>query len=551
MIVGYNDNDNNGDTAGFGGGKSDDGGDDGAGNRGNESNGGEGGGQFDLGVKGPQSHVDEDGNFIGVSGPDLDYAEKVVANLKTNFSIAWGKFKEKSLLSKIGIGLTAVSNPTVAAITAVALGVKSLAQALDDPGLSDGEKKGVKEGVDKFNNLPDEDREKAVEDFQTLADTDTTDTTDDTPVEPGPTRDFWNTLVDEFYGTGDFKVPAQYRDVVSANYKIDDVESNGTTIDESGNIVTPDGQKIDEQDYFSKKADQLNKAGNLSAQGGKWTASDVEKGFSDAGLTAEEHFSKYGKTEGIEPKYVQTMAGNQMINSSFKDLVYGSTNHMANAGRLYQKGLTEANAKQTNLFDELIARSRDQSADLETAQGKQDSILDGLVADAQGGTGYYKPFNFRLMGQDQSFVPKANRDTAEQVAGFGQQGYDNASNTFTQLQAAGANEGNFGQKTFDNTSSALKDILASASLTDPSNAGTKYLDSLMNMATEEEKRRAADSNETYRNDALDKGIAVTQQQIDASKPGTFDQAVGFATLWNAANSGGDNSILEALKGLLD
>ncbi|MFG6159621.1 hypothetical protein ACGTNG_12515 [Halomonas sp. 1390] len=49
--------------------------------------------------------------------------------------------------------------------------------------------------------------------------------------------------------------------------------------------------------YLNNKTAQLNKTG----EGGRndWTVADVQKAFKDSGLSAQEHYSRYGKDEGI------------------------------------------------------------------------------------------------------------------------------------------------------------------------------------------------------------------------------------------------------------
>ncbi|MBI9091818.1 MAG: hypothetical protein JEZ12_21615 [Desulfobacterium sp.] len=439
LVVGYDDQDNNGDTEGFGGG-SDDGNDAGAGNRGDGpsgggtgggTGGGGGGGQFNLGISGPQSHVDEDGNFTGVVDADLSIAEKTLANLKTNLSIGWGKLKDKSLLSKIGIGLTVASTPTVAAITAVALGLKSLAQALDDPGLSDDEKKDVKEGVNNFNNLRGEEQEQAVSDFQTLAGAD-----DDSGVEidseegtPVGTTDFnadlWRDVMGTVYPNYTPKEPANTDD--NANQLLDN-EGDAVNIDETGNVVDP--------------------------------------------------------VKVVDPGEQTPEATTQ----SLKDLIFDSAAHTKKAGETYQDTI-------------------------QGATDKQNGTLDSLIEQFATGTGMGKPVSFKVMGQDISFVPGVNRRSAETVGGWGQQGFDNTTNT------AGR-------------------TLGAATLTDPSNAGKEYFNKIYQLARDADERK-------YRDEALSKGLAINQQRVDqneGSTVGDIKQVVGTAggimDLLNSGREGG-------------
>ncbi|MCG7598411.1 hypothetical protein MHM84_01265 [Halomonas sp. McH1-25] len=60
---------------------------------------------------------------------------------------------------------------------------------------------------------------------------------------------------------------------------------------------------FDTTTYLNNKAAQLNKTGY---QGRKdWTVGDVQNAFKDSGLSAEQHYAKWGKSEGVSP-YTQT-----------------------------------------------------------------------------------------------------------------------------------------------------------------------------------------------------------------------------------------------------
>ncbi|WP_404377810.1 hypothetical protein [Vreelandella aquamarina] len=65
---------------------------------------------------------------------------------------------------------------------------------------------------------------------------------------------------------------------------------------------------FDESAYYANKAKQLNETGY---QGKKsWSVSDVKKAFADKGLSAKDHYNKYGKAEGVSP------TSSRAINSS-------------------------------------------------------------------------------------------------------------------------------------------------------------------------------------------------------------------------------------------
>jgi len=54
---------------------------------------------------------------------------------------------------------------------------------------------------------------------------------------------------------------------------------------------------FDRQAYYENKAAQLNKTGEDGKR--NWTVVDVKNAFKDAGLSAQEHYARYGKDEGI------------------------------------------------------------------------------------------------------------------------------------------------------------------------------------------------------------------------------------------------------------
>ena len=59
-----------------------------------------------------------------------------------------------------------------------------------------------------------------------------------------------------------------------------------------------DPKWFDEEYYLIGKVAQLK---SLDAQYRDWKVDDVKKAFSDAGLTAYEHFTQFGHSEWISP----------------------------------------------------------------------------------------------------------------------------------------------------------------------------------------------------------------------------------------------------------
>lgn len=56
---------------------------------------------------------------------------------------------------------------------------------------------------------------------------------------------------------------------------------------------------FNESAYYANKAKQLNQIGHDGRS--NWSVSDVKKAFSDNNLTAQQHYNKYGRDEGVSP----------------------------------------------------------------------------------------------------------------------------------------------------------------------------------------------------------------------------------------------------------
>jgi len=66
--------------------------------------------------------------------------------------------------------------------------------------------------------------------------------------------------------------------------------------------------EFNESAYYTNKAKQLNETGYQGKR--SWSVSDVKKAFADNGLSAKDHYNKYGKAEGVSP------TSSRAINSS-------------------------------------------------------------------------------------------------------------------------------------------------------------------------------------------------------------------------------------------
>lgn len=157
----------------------------------------------------------------------------------------------------------------------------------------------------------------------------------------------------------------------------------------------------------------------------------------------------------------------------------------------------------------------------ETTRGateEQGRLLSGLQEDISSGLNL-EPFNFSLLGQDVSFIPGANRRTAQQLAGLGQTGLENITGSEKDIFDASSS-------TFQNLSNAEKDQLLNSIIQAETGDGTlDFLKDFKGLAELEAS-----------NIATDKGIDISQQKIEQDEPGLLDKIKGISTLFS---SGGD------------
>lgn len=240
-------------------------------------------------------------------------------------------------------------------------------------------------------------------------------------------RPLWDNLVNEFYGTGTFNTPEQYKDL----------------------------------GYYGQVAKQLNESGQQDTEGhtGDWTAEEAKNQIENVhGLSASDHFDQFGKARGLG----QPITGARQL---YED----QATHAKDAAEQFNTGLTGATDKQSDL-------------------------LNSLMTGSQEGTGMFKPFQFTVGGQQMSFVPRAQREQADQLSKFGQ----------TELE---------------NRSQTLKDILGTAGMTDPSASGLNYLSGLMKMAGSEEDRTKTDLEKLR----ILSGQELGEKQLEANEPSVLQK----------------------------
>ena len=161
-----------------------------------------------------------------------------------------------------------------------------------------------------------------------------------------------------------------------------------------------------------------------------WLSSGVGDSYKEARIdpsTGESTAPAQGSWADYTEQYFGTPEGTQ----SMQEMLQGQADFMKQQTEEWQTGVGEATEKQTGLLDDLIDQS-------------------------QTGTGMFSPVKFKLAGRDVDFVPRAKREQATQLAGFGQQG-------------------------LANQTGYLDNVLKNAPVRSPEAGGLAYLDSLKDM----------------------------------------------------------------------
>ena len=199
-------------------------------------------------------------------------------------------------------------------------------------------------------------------------------------------------------------------------------------------------------------------------------------------------YAEYQEQEGTVNSAVDK------ANSSLEAL---STNTQAGYDE-FRNSMTAANDKQSALYDRLISDSQRTADELEAGNN-------------------LNPISFTVGGNRVSFIPNANRATAEQIqaarndiSGYGQSQFDNSSSTY-QAILDGLSTTNLDQAKY--TASQLANTLLSTEY----NAETNWANILSNLANME--------NAAIANDA---GLAIKADQMSQDDAGTLDwvQAIG-------------------------
>jgi hypothetical protein len=180
------------------------------------------------------------------------------------------------------------------------------------------------------------------------------------------------------------------------------------------------------------------------------------------------------------------------------------------------KQINEATGKANTSLDALTGSTT-------AARDKQTGLLDNLISNLQAGNNY-SPVKFNVGGNDVSFIPRANRDTATLISNLGQNNVSNATST------ASTNAPIEQQKV---TNTALSSTAGNAILS--------YLGALKNLASDETKKIATE-----------KGIDINQQQVEQNEPGILDYLKGIGSASNSifgSNAGG-KSAWDTLSSLL-
>lgn len=137
---------------------------------------------------GGYSSVDENGKFTGVVDADLGFMGTVTANMATNFGIAMSNISDSSTFGKLGLAATALSNPGLTALAGLAMGVKSVAQALATPGLTAEDTEAISSAASTISTMTPAEQATLASEASAMAD-------------GGSVSSTWDTFVDEFVST--------------------------------------------------------------------------------------------------------------------------------------------------------------------------------------------------------------------------------------------------------------------------------------------------------------------------------------------------------------
>ena len=228
---------------------------------------------------------------------------------------------------------------------------------------------------------------------------------------------------------------------------------------------------------------------------------------------------KYDGTRQLWDKHINEVFDNAYDDYEKQVADLKASTETANQG--YQDTLNTLQGNQDafkNSLDSLGTEARGYNSSytdtLNQATNKQNTTLDGLIAGLQKNNNM-SPVSFNLGNDTVSFIPKANRNTSQQIANYGQNQYDNSTGTANNINTSNqdllATLAGYGDKTWDSS----KSLYDAGNLTTGKIAANDQM--LINNGTANQKMRtllgnlAGLENNMYAND---KGIEVDNRRVD-------------------------------------
>lgn len=220
---------------------------------------------------------------------------------------------------------------------------------------------------------------------------------------------------------------------------------------------------------------------------------------------AREAFNKYFDT--AQPGQTQEWAGGTLTMGADGQAQYVSpTGQVVNFNR---------NSSMEELYNNNpgIAQAWDQAFPSQSAEdiikghtgylgeqaGNYTGLLNQMVSDAQNGAGMFKPASFMLGDQTYSYVPRMNRELADQIAGLG------------------------------------KNIYSTANVTSPFAGDFAYLTAMQPIAQQD-----------WQHGYLDRSLAQSgdlgNRQLDQNEPGILDYLTGINNLFGSNGMFGSNGL---------
>ena len=144
---------------------------------------------------------------------------------------------------------------------------------------------------------------------------------------------------------------------------------------------------------------------DITDQGGEHQISDWLSAGADASFDEAKIDPETGESTAAAPgsweHFTQQFFGTEEGQKSAKEMIQGQADFM--------KGQ----------FENLSWRKADALNKYTAATEKETGLLDDLIDQSKQGTGLFSPTKFKLAGEDIEFVPRAQRERANQLADFG------------------------------------------------------------------------------------------------------------------------------------